>query len=549
MTAPTTTSRAKKPPAKKRPALKPPTVDQQVLSEYVPLDQIEPNPDNIRIDLGDLDDLAASIRDHGVIQPAIGYRTADGTVMLIAGHRRHAASKLAGRTDMPMVIRAQPDRVELLEQMLAENNQRQGLDPIEEARALLEIKKSGRRSVKAIAATVNRSESWVRDRLALVEKLPESMWPMIRSGELTVTDATMIATTKGLTDKDRNALAKTESELLDRKARDLVWKGKVRAALDQVNTDHPGVPVTTCEIYSSGSIGSMLIRPQNVEPGPWGPVRYGTRPGEITDPPEWVTVDDQAIVLGHTSAASSKFATRFEIWHLHPETLPSTSFMPFPPRPEPADGDLRNEEYTPSLEHDMVPAAALPDAPWSVEADSLHLFCPAHRRATVPWSNTPIAACANPALHDPDNPARLSWDQMRDARLADRTTPLPPAPTFTEIFTTAQQDALGEAITTVLNRVDAGLLQVVADLPRWPAVTMTDDGPELDTDELEDLVLAELRRALVDADQADTIGDTAPILHWIATTLRSADVELPHGLGPIIGITDLDPAPDEEGAA
>jgi ParB family chromosome partitioning protein len=110
------------------------TVGEELLE--VDLDLIDPNPDQPRssINQARLDELAQSIRNHGLVQPILVRRTASGRFQIVAGERRWRAALLAGILRLPAVIRNIPDD-KLLELALVENIQRQELNPIEEATA------------------------------------------------------------------------------------------------------------------------------------------------------------------------------------------------------------------------------------------------------------------------------------------------------------------------------------------------------------------------------------------------------------------------------
>ena len=102
--------------------------------QQVAVESIQPNPRQPRIHFKeeDLVDLAASIREHGVIQPLIVSPKSDGTFILIAGERRWQASQRAGLKTVPVITR-QASNQELLEIALIENVQRADLNSLEEA--------------------------------------------------------------------------------------------------------------------------------------------------------------------------------------------------------------------------------------------------------------------------------------------------------------------------------------------------------------------------------------------------------------------------------
>lgn len=135
----------------------------------VRLDQLEPHPGNVRQQLGDLTELALSIREHGIIQPLVVQPLPDDRYRLVTGHRRAAASALAGRTTVPVVVRDDLDAPAVLAVMLVENMQRQSLNPLEEAHALQSLRNLSGCTQADLARSVGRSIAWVSMRLSLLE--------------------------------------------------------------------------------------------------------------------------------------------------------------------------------------------------------------------------------------------------------------------------------------------------------------------------------------------------------------------------------------------
>lgn len=149
----------------------------------IPLDRIHPSPNNPRQHLGDIPDLAGSMREAGLVQPIVVQRLDTGDFQIVAGHRRHAAAVLLGWPVIPCLVRKRmlPD-AELLA-MLVENGQRAGLDPIEEARALRHLKATAHLSDGQLAQKVGRSQSIVSARLALLALSAEEQ-EQIRTGQM-----------------------------------------------------------------------------------------------------------------------------------------------------------------------------------------------------------------------------------------------------------------------------------------------------------------------------------------------------------------------------
>lgn len=149
---------------------------------------LDVDPENLRADLGDIHGLAMSIRTVGLLQPIVARRTAGGRLVIVAGHRRHAAVQLLGWDKVQVLVRRPMAPDEVLAAMLIENGQRAGLDPIEEARALNRLRIAGNLTSSEVAKRVGLAQSTVDGRLTLLE-LPIEEQEALRAGELTITNA------------------------------------------------------------------------------------------------------------------------------------------------------------------------------------------------------------------------------------------------------------------------------------------------------------------------------------------------------------------------
>jgi len=136
----------------------------------IAIDLIQRNPRQPRekFDLEELENLAASIREHGVIQPLIVSPGKNGIYILIAGERRLQASRKAGLRTVPVVIRHATDQ-QLLELALIENVQRADLNAIEEAEAYQHLEREFKLSHDAIAARVGKNRSTITNSIRLLE--------------------------------------------------------------------------------------------------------------------------------------------------------------------------------------------------------------------------------------------------------------------------------------------------------------------------------------------------------------------------------------------
>lgn len=134
--------------------------------EYIHISRLHPHPDNPRKELGDLTELAASIEAKGVLQNLTVVPDKDGGYRIIIGHRRHAAAKLTGLTDLPCVI-ADMTPQEQFETMMVENVQRSDLTVYEQAEGFQMMLDMGG-SVQDVAQKTGFSETTIRRRVSLL---------------------------------------------------------------------------------------------------------------------------------------------------------------------------------------------------------------------------------------------------------------------------------------------------------------------------------------------------------------------------------------------
>lgn len=168
--------------------------EQKVSSEGVlPLARIAANPDQPRrfFEESALAELAASIKEHGVLQPILvvpqntGQSSRDGepnTYLIVAGERRFRAAKLAGLKEVPVVIRTMSDQHQL-EVSLIENIQRRDLNAIETAVGYAKLRDQFNMTNEQIAERVGKSTSAVTNTMRLL-KLPEEVIALIAEGKL-----------------------------------------------------------------------------------------------------------------------------------------------------------------------------------------------------------------------------------------------------------------------------------------------------------------------------------------------------------------------------
>ena len=127
-------------------------------------------------------ELAASIREHGVVQPLVVVPRADG-FEIVAGERRFRAARLAGLERVPVVVREKPSDRELLELALVENLQREDLNAIEESEAYGRLREEFALTQEQIAARVGKDRATIANSLRLL-RLPSSVKDLVRDGSL-----------------------------------------------------------------------------------------------------------------------------------------------------------------------------------------------------------------------------------------------------------------------------------------------------------------------------------------------------------------------------
>ena len=201
-----------------------------------PVESLRPNPDQPRkiFNAGDLEELAASIRDKGVIQPILvrSQPGEDGVWQIIAGERRWRAAQLARLTEVPVIVREMDD-VAVFEVAIIENVQRADLNPLEEADAYRTLMERFGRTQDAVAGVVGKSRSHVANTLRLLQ-LPEEVLWHVRHGKLSAGHARALITAPNpaaLADQAvREGLNVRQTEALARRAAEGPRPGRTKGA-------------------------------------------------------------------------------------------------------------------------------------------------------------------------------------------------------------------------------------------------------------------------------------------------------------------------------
>ncbi len=175
------------------------SVEQEIISsasdkdiKNIPITEIRSNPFQPRrvFDQEKLEELAESIKEHGLFQPIIVKKSIKG-YELVAGERRTKAAKLAGYTEIPAIVRDFTDE-EMMEVALLENIQREDLNPIEEAEAYDAIIKKTFITQEELARKVSKSRSYITNVLGLVT-LPEEVKRLVADKKLSMAHAKILS--------------------------------------------------------------------------------------------------------------------------------------------------------------------------------------------------------------------------------------------------------------------------------------------------------------------------------------------------------------------
>jgi len=159
----------------------------------IAIDQISPNPYQPRKTFNDasIEELARSVKEHGIIQPLVVTRIGDNKYRLIAGERRFRAAQKAGLDTVPVVVKETMTDGDVLQVALIENIQREDLNPIEEAYAYHQLHEEFQLTQEEISKRVGKERSTVANFLRLI-KLPDPVKKLLAAGQLSMGHARAI---------------------------------------------------------------------------------------------------------------------------------------------------------------------------------------------------------------------------------------------------------------------------------------------------------------------------------------------------------------------
>lgn len=147
----------------------------------IPIEFVEPDPDQPRKNIGNVEELMASIKEHGIIQPIVVSPNGAESFLIIAGERRFSAARNLGLKTVPAIIRTIEEH-RRLEVQLIENIHRQELNPMEEATAYRRLMDEFKLSQRQLAARLGKSPAGINETLRILS-LPDEILESVRTSE------------------------------------------------------------------------------------------------------------------------------------------------------------------------------------------------------------------------------------------------------------------------------------------------------------------------------------------------------------------------------
>ncbi|MCP4205803.1 MAG: ParB/RepB/Spo0J family partition protein [Shimia sp.] len=244
----------------------------------VPIERIEPNPDQPRRDFTpeQLEDLSNSIREKGVIQPLIVRKKSGDRYEIVAGERRWRASQMAQLHELPIIVRDYDD-TEVLEIAIIENIQRADLNPVEEAMGYRQLMQKFGHTQEKVSEALGKSRSHIANLMRLLN-LPDDVQVMLREGQLSAGHARALVTSDnasdlarkvvkdGLSVRQTEKLAKKTVSLVEqnKKSRPKIHKDADTVALEGDLSANLGMKVSVDHV-SGGENGKITIDYQSLD--------------------------------------------------------------------------------------------------------------------------------------------------------------------------------------------------------------------------------------------------------------------------------------------
>jgi ParB family chromosome partitioning protein len=240
----------------------------------MPLAQIKPNPWQPRKIFKEeyLQELASSIKEHGILQPLVVVPMGDGNYQIIVGERRWRASQLAGLTEVPVIVRDAMEEQQKLELALIENIQRHNLDPIEEAQAYQQLIEQYKLTQEEVAKKMGKGRTTVTNMLRLLT-LPLKIQRAVAEGIISEGHARPIISLPGLEKqlamfeevvRENMTVRQVEArvrEIMDRPRKDKAPRANAGAdpEVAAMESNLRGKLGTKVRIQKSGNAGKIMI--------------------------------------------------------------------------------------------------------------------------------------------------------------------------------------------------------------------------------------------------------------------------------------------------
>ena len=227
-------------------------------TQEISVDSIDPNPYQTRRRINEtaLEELAESIRASGVVQPVVLRPAANGRFQLVAGERRWHASKRAGKTTIPAVVR-QISNEQAMEITIIENLQREDLNPVEQARAFERLSREFGLTQEQIASRTGKDRASISNFVRLL-KLPEDVQNALEAGTLNFGHGKVLLALAGFPEHlERAAREIIEKQLSVRQTEELVARLLNPQAAEQ-KQEKPAVPVDPNVREAQRSLESSL---------------------------------------------------------------------------------------------------------------------------------------------------------------------------------------------------------------------------------------------------------------------------------------------------
>lgn len=241
-------------------------------ARVVAIEDVHPSPTQPRktFDDGKLDELAASIRAQGIIQPLVVRTRQEGGYELVAGERRWRAAQRAGLHEVPVVVR-ELDSTKAFEMALVENLQREDLNPLEEAAGYERLIAEFGYTQESLADRVGKDRSTVANALRLL-RLPDGVRTLVAEGRLSMGHARALLGLDSVAAMERLARRTTAQDLSVRKVEELVRRereagapAKAMPAADGVEGGKPSANARDLGLRLSRALGTRV---EIVEGGP-----------------------------------------------------------------------------------------------------------------------------------------------------------------------------------------------------------------------------------------------------------------------------------------